>query len=133
MIYIASKTVHAPKWRALKDSGCPIISTWIYEAGQGESKSLEDLWLRCVLEATRADVLIAYREAGEILKGGLVEIGVALGRNRRVFLVGFDGSNLLDGNFSFKNHPLVTSCKDMEQAFTLAGKHSHSCKWKTYR
>lgn len=128
MIYIASKTVHAPKWRALKDSGCPIISTWIYEAGAGESKSLEDPWLRCVQEATRADVLIAYRESEEVLKGALVELGVALGRNKRVFLVGFD-----EPNFSFKNHPLVTSCRDMEHALTLAGKHSHSCKWKTYR
>lgn len=34
-IYFASKTRHAPRWRALRDAGVPTASTWIDEAGEG--------------------------------------------------------------------------------------------------
>lgn len=105
MIYIASKTVHAPRWRELRAAGLPINSSWIDEAGKGESASLSNLWIRCINEARSADCLIAYREPGEVLKGAFVEIGAALGEGKRVFLVGFQ-----EDNFSFKNHPLCTQC-----------------------
>jgi hypothetical protein len=113
-IYIASKTVHAPRWRTLRAQGLPIISTWIDEAGFGETVSFVDLWRRCVEEAAGAACLIAYREPGEVLKGGLVEIGAALGAKRPVFLVGFDESN-----FSFKHHPFAFTC-DFADAVTRA-------------
>jgi len=50
-IYIASKSKHAPQWRALRDSGVPIISTWIDEAGEGETLDWTALWKRCIHEA----------------------------------------------------------------------------------
>lgn len=115
MIYIASKTVHAPRWRKLRDHGVAINSTWIDEAGPGESASLVLLWIRCIREAQAADVLIAYREPGETLKGAFVEIGAALASNKQVYLVGFN-----EPNFSFKQHPLCTSCMDFEQALRFA-------------
>lgn len=34
-IYVASKTRHAAKWKALINKGYNIISTWIDEAGPG--------------------------------------------------------------------------------------------------
>src|SRR3954465_8070114 len=115
MIYIASKTIHAPRWRNLRNMGAPIISTWIDEAGAGESTNLVDLWSRCVNEARSCHALIAYREGDEILKGAFVEIGAALANYRAVYLVGFDTPN-----FSFKNHPQVTCCGLFDEAFTLA-------------
>lgn len=90
-IYIASKTKHADRWRLLRDKiGEPIISTWIDEAGEGETADYHDLWDRCLKEAAGADVLIAYREPGEVLKGGWVEIGAALASGVTVFAIGLE-------------------------------------------
>lgn len=100
-IYTASKTIHAPMWKQWRNEGLPIISTWIDEAGAGESKDLSDLWRRCISEASKAKVLIAYRQEGEILKGTFIEIGAALHAGIRVICVGdFSG-------MSFLHHPLV--------------------------
>jgi hypothetical protein len=128
MIYIASKTIHAPKWRGLHAQGCPIISTWIYEDGPGECKDLCNLWRRCIREVQAADVLIAYREPNEVLKGALVEIGAQLASGGAVILVGFE-----EPNFSFKNHDLVASCKTMQDAFTMAALWFKSCRWGEYK
>ncbi len=90
-IYIASKTRHAARWRFLRDQvGEPIISTWIDEAGAGESADLADLWRRCILEASTAEVLILYRESDDVLKGGWVELGAALASGVTVFAVGIE-------------------------------------------
>lgn len=116
MIYIASKTVHAEKWRALRASGVPILSTWIDEAGKGESPDLSDLWVRCINEAMRASALIAYRQPDEILKGTFIEIGAALAANRKVYLVGFN-----DGTLSFVKHPRCYLVKDISEALRMIG------------
>lgn len=115
MIYIASKTIHAPRWRDLRACGAPIISTWIDEAGKGESPDLSDLWMRCISESSRCRALVAYREPGEILKGTFIEIGCALSHRKPVFLVGFG-----DGTLSFVNHPLCTQASSIEEAIGLA-------------
>src|SRR5688572_586727 len=66
-IYIASKTIHAPKWLALRAAGWPIIATWIDEAGPGDSPDLADLSKRCIREAAHATRTILYGEPGEVL------------------------------------------------------------------
>src|SRR5690606_5090911 len=52
-VYVASRA-SAPErpamWRKLRDHGHPIISTWIDEAGEGESHDLGDLWGRILRE-----------------------------------------------------------------------------------
>lgn len=108
-IYTASKTAHADKWRALRDSGWPIISTWIDEAGVGETASFEDLWLRCIGEAKSAGAVLLYREPGEVLKGAFIEAGAALASNVPVYAVGC-------GEFSFVNHPMVWQYGSIEEA-----------------
>jgi len=115
VIYIASKTKHAPRWRELRAQGVPLISTWIDEAGKGETKSFSDLWDRCVLEACTSYVLVAYREPGEIQKGSFIEIGAALAMRVPVFIVGYE-----EEQFSFRHHPRVTSCSTLQEALTLA-------------
>ncbi|WP_298967675.1 hypothetical protein [uncultured Methylobacterium sp.] len=112
-IYIASKTVHAPRWRKLRAAGFPIISTWIDEAGVGESKCLKDLWRRCITEAAGAAALVLYHEPGEMLKGAWVEAGAALTRDVPVFGVGVAG-------YSVANHQRVTLCETVEEAFRQA-------------
>lgn len=90
-IYIASKTKHADRWRFLRDTlGDPIISTWIDEAGAGETSDHHDLWNRCITEASNCALLIVYREKDEVLKGAWVELGCALTNNVPVFAVGLE-------------------------------------------
>lgn len=112
-IYVASKTKHAHVWKRYRDLDFPIVSTWIDEAGEGETTDLSDLWIRCIREASECGLLIAYIEEGEVFKGGYIEIGAALGNNRHVYLVGdFPGT--------FMNHPLVTKYSSLEEAFDNA-------------
>lgn len=112
-IYIASKVRHADRWKALRQGGVPVISTWIDEAGEGETASYADLWIRCISECRACSALIAYIEEGEVFKGGFIEIGAALSAGRPVFVVG-----PVPG--SFVHHPLVTRCVSLNAAIDAA-------------
>jgi hypothetical protein len=112
-IYIASKTKHAARWIAMRDAGRPIISTWIDEAGPGESADLHDLWRRCISEARSCSVLIAYREPDEILKGSWIEIGAALAFGKPVFAVGLR-------EFTIASYRALQHFDTIEDAFTAA-------------
>lgn len=110
-IYMASKTRHADMWKALRRSGYPIISTWIDEAGVGETECFADLWRRCIDESASAAVTIVYREPEDVLKGAFVEVGSALASGRRVIAVGCD-------EMSFVNHANVTKAATLAEALT---------------
>ena len=113
-IYVASKVAHAELWRDLRQwENEPIISTWIDEAGVGESASLEDLWRRCVHEASHAGALIIYRRPDDVLKGAWVELGAALASGVPVFAVGIE-------EFTVANHANITHCRDLIEARRLA-------------
>lgn len=112
-VYMASKTKHADKWKALRSSGVPVICTWIDEAGIGETKDFSDLWIRCISEISHAEVLIAYAETGDELKGGLLEIGAALSAGTPVIVVG-DVPQLKTA----KHHPLVSFADSVESALS---------------
>ena len=113
-IYIASKTKHADRWRLLRDKiGHPIISTWIDEAGEGETSDFHDLWRRCLTEAATCKVLIAYRERDEVLKGGWVEIGAALSHTVPVIAVGLE-------DFTIAHYRGITHAPTMKEAMTQA-------------
>jgi len=113
-IYVASKTRHAHFWQDLRGAGAPIISTWIDEAGEGESADLHDLWDRCISESKDCDVLIVYREPQDVLKGAWVEIGAALAAGRPVYAVGLDG-------FTISNYRGITHFPTLAAAFAAAG------------
>ena len=89
-VYVASRTRHAAKWRALRDSGLRVISTWIDEAGAGETSDWPDLWRRCLGEAVKADVFLLYAEAGDVLRGALIEAGARLAWGGSVYYCGPD-------------------------------------------
>lgn len=113
-VYTASRTHHAARWRALRDAGVPVVSTWIDEAGAGESTSLVDLWRRCVAEASSAATFVLYHEPGDDpLKGAFVEAGAALAAGVPVFVVGHPPG-------SWVNHPLVRRYADLDSAMRAA-------------
>lgn len=112
-IYIASKTKHAARWIALRASGTPIISTWIDEAGEGQSADLNDLWVRCIRESSSCKVLIAYREPDEMLKGGWVEIGAALQARVPVYAVGLE-------QYTIAKYHGIQHFQNIESAFAAA-------------
>lgn len=111
-VYGASRVKHAAMWKALRDAGEPIISSWIDEAGEGETKSLSELWERIEREVKSATLLVLYVEENDFpLKGALIEAGMAIAFGVPVFVV-------LGGDFeletrtlrplgSWAQHPLV--------------------------
>ncbi len=123
-VYVASRA-SAPErpamWRNLRAQGHPIISTWIDEAGEGESHDLGDLWGRILREVTSAQRLVLYAEAEDFpLKGAYVEVGMALAAGVPVFVVApgvaLDARSLRPLG-SWAKHPLVTFCDTVEEAF----------------
>jgi hypothetical protein len=119
MIYTASKTKHAHLWRYLRAAGAPIISTWIDEAGEGESADLHDLWERCISESRDCKTLIVYKEPEDVLKGAWVEIGAALAAGKPVHAVGLHG-------FTISNYRGIKHFASLADAFAAAGWPAHS-------
>jgi hypothetical protein len=116
IFYVASKTRHAPMWRAIRDKGISINSTWIDEAGLGETPDYRDLASRCINEASTADSVIIYAEPGDTLQGALLECGAALASGRPVVCVG--GNERFSRVFAY--HPLMHSADSLDDAFVLA-------------
>lgn len=103
-IYVASRASVQDRpamWRSLRDAGWNIISTWIDEAGPGETASMSDLWERIDREVASCDVLVLYAEPSDLpLKGAFVEVGMALAYGKPVIVVGADLG-------SWTHHPMV--------------------------
>lgn len=113
-IYMASKAIaHGPKWQALRGAGLPIISTWIDECDPGMTLDWPDLWTRCLEEAVSAEVLIAYMEPGETLKGAWVEVGAALATGVPVIGVGIE-------EFSIAKSGKIIMADSLEAAIEIA-------------
>jgi len=122
--YIASRVSRAPAWRALRDvDGWKISSTWIDEAGDGESADLGELWTRIEREIATSERLILYAVTDDFpMKGALVEVGMAIASVIPIRVV-VPGVEIHPKSFrplgSWVRHPLVTFSETMESA--LAG------------
>lgn len=112
-LYIASRTIHASRWRALRKKGVPFISTWIDEAGPGQTEDWSELTQRCIDEVTGADITIVYAEVEDVLKGALIEWGAALAVGKPVIYVG--------PPHRWATHPLVVVAATMEDALAACG------------
>lgn len=77
-------------WKHLRSVGWPIISTWIDEAGLGETADFNDLWQRCLDESYSCQVFLLYKEPAEILKGAWIELGAAFIGEARILAVGIE-------------------------------------------
>jgi len=121
--YIASRALpqRATTWRRLRDAdGWKITSTWIDEAGEGETADLSALWVRIAEEISRSERLILYVEPDDFpLKGALIEVGVAIAHLIPIRVVA-PGVTLDPVSFrpigSWVKHPLVTFAETMEGA-----------------
>jgi hypothetical protein len=111
-VYVASRTKHAAEWRGLRANGVPIVSTWIDEAGPGESPDLVDLWRRCEREVRNAACVVLLYDEG--MEGALVEAGIAIASGVPVFVVGEPKRT------GFKNHPGVLHADTLDDAFGFA-------------
>lgn len=92
-IYVASRAsipVRAALWRDLRDRhGARIISSWIDEAGEGETEDFTDLWAQVLREVEVCDRLVLYVEGDDFpLKGALIEVGAALALGKTVWVIG---------------------------------------------
>lgn len=112
-IYTASKTYHAPLWLQYRSDGYPIISTWIDEAGEGQTADFDDLWRRCINESQMCRAMVVYREPDDVLKGAWMEMGAAIAAGVPIFAVGLREYTI--GKTSF-----VTHCDTVDEAMSKA-------------
>lgn len=125
--YVASRASNPDRpamWRHFRERGLPIISTWIDEAGEGETACNRELWQRIEREVTSATALIFYAEPDDFpLKGALVEVGMALAAGVPVRVV-VPGVELRPRSLrplgSWAMHPLVTFHDSVVDAARLA-------------
>ena len=87
-IYMASKVKHFQKWIDLRNEGHDIVSTWIDEAGEGQTKDKKELCSRVINEITKCNFMVVYVEDGEFLKGALIEMGLAMSFDIPIMMVG---------------------------------------------
>ena len=113
-VYFASKAKHAHRWLALRADGVKTTSSWIDEAGEGETADSAELSERCLQEIAGAGRVVLYCEPGEILKGAILEAGAALMAGVPVFLVGECASL----SRVFRQHRLWHECASIEDAIS---------------
>lgn len=132
-IYVASRASVPERpamWRFLRDEqGWRIVSSWIDEAGEGETADLGELWARIDAEIRGCDGLILYAETDDFpLKGALVEAGIAIGAGKPVAIVLRDPSILDPRSFrplgSWVKHPRCRLCGSLDEARAWIGERA---------
>lgn len=123
-VYLASKLYMAEAWREFRSQQIDIefTSSWIDNIevelrGEATPQIYEDAWERNVLDVKRADAVLAYADRDDILCGGLVEIGIAIGLDKTVVCV---GSSKSFG--TWEHHPNVYRAKTCLEALNLIRK-----------
>jgi len=121
-IYVASRVKHAKEWQEYRSAGAQIISSWIDEAGEGQTEDMGELWLRILAEVARCDRLVFFARPDDFpLKGALVEVGVALAMGKPV-TVCLPGVEVEDRSCrpvgSWMLHPLVRRVDSLAEALT---------------
>jgi hypothetical protein len=107
-------------WKRLRSNGAAIVASWIDEAEPGATADLSELWARIQREIKSSDRLILYVEASDFpLNGALVEVGMALGMGKEVWIVA-PGVELEPRSLrplgSWAKHPNVHFCTDINDA-----------------
>lgn len=126
-IYVASRASNPCRpamWRSMRAEGARICSSWIDEAGEGETSSLSELWQRIADEIRQSVALVLYAEQEDFpLKGALIEVGIALGMGKPVIIC-LPKVELSPRSFrpigSWINHPLVTRIDAVHEAVRVA-------------
>lgn len=77
-IYVASKTKYADTWKQLREQGLGIISSWIDEAGQGETVNPAVSFLRFCREVKDSSLFVLFAMKEDVMKGAYIELGIAI-------------------------------------------------------
>lgn len=123
LFYVASRASipeRGAMWRAARDTGVPIVASWIDEDGPGQTPDMGVLWERIDAEIRFATDLVLYVERGDLpLKGALVEVGMALAGGLRVavFANGFAHEDAVRLLGSWCHHPNVLFYHSLDAAF----------------
>lgn len=120
-VYVASRVSRAEMWKKYRAQGRPIVSSWIDEAGEGETDSFRELWSRLhYKEIAAARGLVFYGNVADApWKGALVEVGIALGAGKPVaaVIVGEVEGRTYRPVGSWIEHPGVRIFKSVSEAF----------------
>lgn len=126
-IYVASRAsapMYPRLWKEFRSKGYPIISSWIDQAGPGETESMEVLWSLITNEIRHATVLCFYSEITDLpVKGALVEVGMALMHNIPVYVrvPGINSRVTLTRILgSWMNHPNIIPFDSLENMMDVA-------------
>lgn len=119
-VYVASRASDPARpsmWKAFRAAGAIITSTWIDEAGPGETKNYRELWGRIEAEVHFSERLVLYIERQDLpMKGAYIETGMAMSLNLPIYVVtDFDPMTSEDGRKvigSWVFHPSVTVFHD---------------------
>jgi hypothetical protein len=103
-VYPSSKVKHAPMWMKLQTKVPHLFlnARWLKWAERKNSLNTNDfqaLWKDCQEDIGTSDVLILYTEEGDVLKGCLVEVGMALANGIRVIIVASESNRLSYGTW----------------------------------
>lgn len=120
-IYLASKIKYAPTLRALRTTwdgmGLNIHSRWLDQAEfeeQADPVEFSIFWLVDEEDVRTAKVVVVYGEAGDELRGALVEAGMAIALGILVIVVGDSPSF-----GTWVNHPGVLRARTLGHAADL--------------
>ncbi len=121
-VYIASKLSHATRFRTMRPEwatkGIDLHARWFDQAhlelSANHDLSPEDFhifWLVDEEDVKASDAVIVYGEAGDKLRGALVEAGMAIGQGILTILVG----DCPDFG-TWQHHPMVARATSFEHA-----------------
>jgi hypothetical protein len=113
-LYVISKIRHAPMWRQYRAEGIPIISSWI-DDGDETTIDFAEAWPRYFQEAANALNALVYLEPGDVLKGGVAELGAALVSGVGIIIVGDPTTQFR----TLKDHPHVWLAPSLETVLHL--------------
>jgi nucleoside 2-deoxyribosyltransferase len=118
-VYGASKLRHAPMWNDLREAWPEILWTarWPYQhVGQvPDTPDFASLfWLHDHEDVEKADGVLVYAEPDDVLRGALVEAGMAIALGKWVLCVGDN-----PGFGTWQWHPQVSRLPDLDAARAL--------------
>jgi hypothetical protein len=127
-VYTASKLHHAWMWRRLRATWADVDHTaqWVDDFINGRPEGSPEeaisvalaqrIWAICEADVRRSDVVLAYAESDDILRGALIETGMAIAWGKRVICCG-DTNNPTWG--TWRHHRAVVSVGDLDAAHAL--------------
>jgi hypothetical protein len=114
-VYTASKLHHRHRWISLRSQWPDVTFTARWPdlekdnpPSEGEARRN---WLKDEEDVRRADVVLVYAEAGDHLRGALIEAGMALALGKIVLVVG-DHPDF----GTWQHHPGVMHATDLDHA-----------------